>query len=211
MAGRVFDTKKHSNIKRKAAYRRIQTYTKSLAKHKAEKARRQQVLLLWSDGVKSKHIAEQLGVSERTVKRDLAKLMVYVKKHRTQMMQQETEGQIAHFASLNFKEQIQYIDQYIEGRKRIYRTQKCKALTITIDVDKAFGGRYSAVKLKPDLPVDMQANSRITLELAAAGRKQAIARIYVGKVVWGEANLQTNQSMNQIVKPTLQGLKIIEP
>ena len=44
LAGRVFDTKKHSNIKRKAAYRRIQTYTKSLAKHKAEKARRQQVL-----------------------------------------------------------------------------------------------------------------------------------------------------------------------
>jgi transposase len=211
VVGRVFDTEKHTNIKRNAEYRRIGKYHKSLGRFKVEKARRQQVLLLWSDGIKTRHIAERLGVSERTVKRDLARLMIYIKNKRSQLMHRETEAEIAYFNSLNLKQQMQYIKEDQEQRKRIFKAKKCKALTITIDIDKAFGGRYSAVKFKPDLPVDMQEYGRITLELTAAGKKQAIARIYVGKVVRGEANLQTNQSMNQLVKATLKGLRVIEP
>ncbi len=210
LAGRVFDTKKHTNIKRKAAYRRIQVYTKSLAKTKAEKTRRRQVLKLWSLGLKIKQIAEQLDISQRTVKRDIARLMPYIKKKRTQLMHQESQAEIAYFNSLSGKKQLEYLVEHLEQRKRIVKARKCKALTITIDVDRAFQGRY-AVKFKPDLPVDMQENGRITLELAAAGRKQAIARIYVGKVVYGEANLQTNQSMKQFINPTLKGLKVTEP
>ncbi|NLE05800.1 MAG: HTH domain-containing protein [Crenarchaeota archaeon] len=182
-----------------------------MAKYKAEKTRRQQVLLLWSDGLKIKFIAQQLGVSERTVKRDLAKLMIYVKKIRTQLMRHKSMKEMEHFNCLSYKDQIEYAKEDQEYQKRYFRTKKCKALTITIDVDKVFEGKLNAVKFKPNLPADMQTDSKITLELTAAGRKQAITRIYIGKIVWGEANLQTNQSMNPFIKPTLKGLKITEP
>jgi DNA-binding NarL/FixJ family response regulator len=66
----VFDTKKHNNVKCKARYRRIGKYYKSLEKFKAEKHRRKQALELQNQGLTIKQIARQLGVSERTVKRD---------------------------------------------------------------------------------------------------------------------------------------------
>jgi hypothetical protein len=71
-----------------------------------------------------------------------------------------------------------------------------------------FAGRYG-VKFKPDLPINIAEKGRITLELETGGQKQAIARIYVGQIIDGAVNLQTNQSMNQFVKPVLKGLTVV--
>ena len=208
MSGKVFDTKKHTNIKRRAAYRRIRVYTKSLAKTKAEKTRRRQVLRLWSLGVKIKHISEQLGISERTIKRDLSRITPYIKKKRTQFIRRQSQAEIVQLNSLSPVEQLEYIHEYPE-QCQVFKSRKCRDLTVTIDIDKAFQGQYP-VKFKPNLPVDMLENGKITLELMTCGKKQAIARIYLGKIIRGQANLQTNQSLNASVKPTLKGLRIIE-
>jgi DNA-binding transcriptional MerR regulator len=205
----VFDTKKHTNVKRKPEYRRIRKYYKGLDKFKSEKARRKQVLELQNQGLTIKQIAEHLNVSERTVKRDLAKVMIYVKKKRTQLMLQEREAVIRQMDDMSPKRQLEFILELQERHRRIFKVRKCNSLLVTIDVDAALDGRY-AVSFNPRLPVDILENGRITLELAACGRKQAIARIYVGKVVWGSANLQTNQSMNSFVKPVLKGLKVVD-
>ena len=73
----VFDTKKHKNVKSKPGYRRIRKNYKSTGKYWEERNRRKQVLQLFSQGFKYKEIALRLGVSERTVKRDMAKIRPY--------------------------------------------------------------------------------------------------------------------------------------
>jgi hypothetical protein len=211
MKQHVFDTKKHSNIKRRAEYRRIGKYYKSLEKFKGEKKRLNQILALQDQRQTIKQIANQLNISQRTVKRDLAKIAPYIKNRQTHLLLKEDQQTLMKFQSLSsFKEQLAFIHEIREQQKRIWRVRKCDSLWITVDVDAVLAGR-DAVHFKPNLPVDMQEDGRITLELSACGRKQAVARIYLGKIVWRQANLQTNQSMNLTVKPTLKGLKIIEP
>jgi hypothetical protein len=48
------------------------------------------------------------------------------------------------------------------------------------------------------------------VELVVGGRKQKVARFYVGKAAGGFVNLQTNRSMNSFVEPVLKGMKIVD-
>jgi len=41
-------------------------------------------------------------------------------------------------------------------------------------------------------------------------RRQVLGRMYLGKIVHGAANLQTNQSLNVLVKNVLQGIRVID-
>ncbi len=169
MSGRVFDTEKHTNIKRRAEYRRIKKYYKGLAKAKAEKARRQRILDLQDKGLTIKQIAGQLNVSERTVKRDIEKMMPYLKKLQTQFIRKANEEFLQQLtAGLSLKKQFEAISKYLGNYRRICKPKDCRALQITIDLDSVLRGRYGVV-FKPDLPVNMLENGRITLELAAEG------------------------------------------
>jgi hypothetical protein len=206
----VFETKKHTNVNRKAEYRRVGKYYKGLERFKVEKARRSQILELLHQGLTIRQIAEQLQLSVRTVNRDLAKMKSYINKQHARLIRQADEDSLDYFNSLSLKQQTEYMLRCRDVKRRMVKTRTCKALLITIDVDKALGGRYSAVTFKPDLPVEMLDNGKITLQLQAQGRTQPIARIYVGKIVSGSLNLQTNQSMNQFITPALKGLKIVE-
>jgi predicted transcriptional regulator len=205
----VFDTKKHSNVKRHAEYRRIGRYYKSVAEYKAEKQRRRLVLELHGQGLTHKQIAERLGVSESTVKRDLQKWRCYVK-GRFKVVSRELErSKLDEFVSLNLKSQVDRIQELSEQSLLRLRTLPCSALVVTVDVDAALEGRY-ALKFAPRLPVDMLANGKITVELLVQGRRQILGRVYVGEIVNGAANLQTNQSVNALVKPVLAGLRVVE-
>jgi hypothetical protein len=195
----VFDTKKHTNVKRKAAYRRIGKYYKGLEKYQSERARRKAVLALQDQGLNIKQIAQELGVSERTVKRDLAKIMFAIKKKSSQLNLEHTVAVMRQLNSMSLNKRLLFIRKFFEQQRNLQRhinkTRKCSALLVTIDVDAALAGEY-AVGYKPRLPVDMLENGKITLELRVLGRVQAIGRIYVGKATLGAVNLQTNQSMN---------------
>ena len=59
-------------------YRKMKENTKSVAVAKRERARRQLVLQLTEQGCTQAQIAEQLGVSSKTVYRDLKRLRPYV-------------------------------------------------------------------------------------------------------------------------------------
>lgn len=210
MGDGVFDTKKHTNIKRKAEYRRIGKYYKSPERFKAEKDRRKRILELQDQGLTVGQIAGQLNVSERTVERDLAAMRLSINRHRTRLIRQASEEELGYFNGLSLKGQLDYLCRLRDVKKRVLKIRSCKSLVITLSVDKAFGGRYVPVKFKPDLPVEVLDNGRITIELEACGRKQPVARIYVGKITSGSLNLQTNQSMNQFVTSSLRGLQVVE-
>ncbi len=209
LVGRVFDTKRHSNVKRRAEYRRISVYYKGVDKFKAEKARRRRVVDLQDEGLSIRQIAQRLGVSERTVKRDFARVEPYVKKQWTQLQREVDEESLERFMGLSFKAQLKEINRLMKWRRKIAKTHTRKTLTVTIDLDSVFAGRYG-VKFKPDLPINIAENGKITLELETGGLKQAIARIYVGEIIHGSANLQTNQSMNDFVRPVLKGLTVMQ-
>jgi transposase len=210
LTGRVFDTLKHSNIKKKAEYRRIHKNTKSLKKYKAEKARRKKIVELQNQGLTIKQIAAQLKVSERTVNRDLARNMSYFKKKMTQMARKEDQEFMTRLNQMTLKEQLKIIENYGKFRQRLRKMSERKTLQITINLDSIFAGKYG-VKFSPDLPINILENGKITLHLETGGKSQAIARIYVGKIFQGSANLQTNQSMNVFIEPVLKGLTVTDP
>ena len=205
----VFDTKKHNNVKRKPRYRRIGKYYKSLDKFKAEKHRRKQALELQNQGFSIKQIALQLQVSERTVKRDFAKIMIFIKSKRTQLIRSEGRAELVKFQSMSLREQMQYAKDYGEQKRRIYRTPQSNSLHITIDLDRVLEGKY-ALSYKPKLPVQMQENGKITIELCTHGKKQNIARIYVEKKGSNTVSLDTNKSLYTVTPFALKGLQITE-
>ena len=110
----VFDTQKHTNVKRRAEYRRISRYYKGVVKHKAEKQRRRRVLELHGQGLANAQIAKELGVSESTVKRDLHKWRHYVKGRRKTVARKMEQPERGEFRNLNLKQQVDYIQELSE-------------------------------------------------------------------------------------------------
>jgi len=119
---------------------------------------------LQDKGLTIKQIALEIRVSELTVKRDLAKMKSHIHRQKARLIRDSHEQTIVHFNSSSLKKQIKYIQGIRRVKARLIKTRRCKSLVITIDVNKAFGGRYKAVKVKPDLPVEMLDNGRITLD-----------------------------------------------
>jgi len=63
-----------------AKYRQMFQYSKSIREYKKERERRKTVFQLYSQGYTQKQIAEQIGVSPKTVYRDLKKLHSWFKR-----------------------------------------------------------------------------------------------------------------------------------
>jgi len=68
----------HSGSK-KASYRKVSVYTKTMRRYRLERERRRQVRLLAELGFTQNQIASKLGVCTRTIKRDWDKIRPYVK------------------------------------------------------------------------------------------------------------------------------------
>jgi hypothetical protein len=81
-----------SRTSKEPCYRRINVYTKSLTRCKKERERRRQVRLLVENGLRQKQIAEKLGVSLRTVKRDWQKIKRYVAGNRNRSCREISEA-----------------------------------------------------------------------------------------------------------------------
>ncbi len=200
-----FDTLRHSNVQSKPEYRRIERYCKGLKKYQAEKLRRRQILTLQSRGLSSREIATQLGVSASTVKRDLHKLERYAKGRLNASSQAGWAAFGREFSAWPEEEQFAYLARM----RKIHRIRKCKALVITLNVDAALRGRRP-VAFKPNLPVQILDNTKITFEIAVAGRRQILGRVYVQEVADGGLSLQTNDSIKAQIKDVLSGLRIVD-
>jgi hypothetical protein len=185
VAGRVFDTKKHSNVKHRAEYRRIGKYYKSLEKAKAEKARRRRVIDLRDQGCTFKEVAGQLGVSVRTVKRDLDRLEPYLRIKRSQLIQHDNAEFIKELGEMSLKRQLEVLRRY----RRITRPRTCKDGYLTISLDPVVVGRYK-LKFRPNPPVNFVENGKITIELENGELRRTVAQIYLERSPTGHICLQ---------------------
>lgn len=210
MRGRVFDCRKHSNIKRNACYRRIRggRYYKSIAKYQSEKRRRKQILKLQMQGYSIKQIAVLLGVSRRTVHRDLEKLRSY-----TQAKQNQLGWENFMFRSrLNDRDLAKAICEYREVIRKARQRAQVKTLTIRVNVDAAFEGRHSgAVSFVPRLPADVADWGKIAFELQVEKQVLEIACLYTAIPYKNRLILGTNLSKDPTRNPPLLGLQIIDP
>ena len=126
----VFDTEKHSNVKRKAEYRRIKKNYKTLEKYKQEKLRRDQILELQDQGLHLKKIAERLEVSESTIKRDLSKMRRYIKGQFNIVAREASMQSLSEFQSLSFKKQLSFVRELVERERVCRKVRRCSALML---------------------------------------------------------------------------------
>jgi hypothetical protein len=202
----AFDNVRHTNEKKKAEYRRIHCYYKSLERYKAEKQRQARVRALSVEGVSLGQISSRLGVSVSTVKRDVGKVSRHLKGEQNAVVLEDDDLFRREFLSWPVDKQC----AFIRGMREVKRKKlKCHALTVTLDVDAALADRCP-VRFEPKLPVMILDNARITFELVILGRRQFLRRMYATKLVEGGISLDTNDSMKAFVKHVLGGVRVVD-
>jgi transposase len=175
----VFDTRRHSNVKSKPGYRRIKKYYKSAKRWRLERERRKQVMQLHDKGLSYADIAGRLGVSERTVKRDMAKIKPYYERQVKNYLRKLQQAKIAEVeAELEGKspsEQLDILfrkwDEHVRlTRQREYRRSQ---LTLTLDLDAALAGG-EVLRCAPKPPISMKYPFHIRFELVMKGKKAVV-------------------------------------
>ncbi len=206
MGGTVFDCKKHSNIKRHASYRCIGggRYYKSIARYKLEKRRRKKILELQKQGYCLTEVASLLGVSRRTMQRDLRKLRPC-----TQAEVNGLRWENVDFVNLSLKNQGKALEGYREVVRKVRLGAKVKMLIVKVDVEAAFEDAAGAVSFFPRLPVDFAGGGKIAFELYVRGHVVEVARLYAGVPSRGRLSLATNLSKDPTSNPTL-GFQVMD-
>ena len=180
----VFDTKRHSNVKFRPEYRRIRKYYKSAGKWRSDRLRRKRVLELHEEGVSYVGIADRLGVSERTVKRDMARIKPYYERKVRSYMRKLGEERGAKFrAELEGKslsEQLSILEAALVNYNKLVKKREYfrRQLTVTIDLDSAAAG-YPAVGFSPTPPFFINYPFYMKFELAVKGKKIVVGGLTI--------------------------------
>ena len=205
VVGRVFDCKKHSNVKRRACYRRIGggRYYKGLAKYKSEKYRRKQVLELQKQGRCVTEVAGLLGVSRRTIYRDLEKLRSCTQAEVNRFRWDNTD-----YLTLDMKDLVKRVERFRDVVRKVRVRGQVRVLTVRVDVDAAFEGR-SAVRFVPRLPVNVSSGGKIVFELNVGGHVFEVACLYVVVPSHGRFLLETNLCRGPAANPPLE-LQVVD-
>jgi transposase len=180
----VFDTKRHNNVKSKPGYRRIKKYYKSAGRWRLERERRNQVMQLRDKGLSYVEIAERLGVSERTVKRDMAKIKPYYERQVKSYLRKLQQARIAEveeeLEGKSLSEKLDILlrkwDEHVKLLKR--REYLRRQITITIDLDAATAGG-EALKCTPKPPLSIKYPFHIKLEIVMKGKKALVGGLTI--------------------------------
>jgi transposase len=143
--GRVFDTRKRVKGKSKADYRRVVVNFKSTKKYWQERSRRKQVVELFEQNLSITQVAAKLGVCERTVRRDLAKIEPFYKRRASHLLNQLEEAKNLEFEALSPMKQLKFLELKIMERDKMFeqyeRREYCRhQLVVTFDLDDLSGG-----------------------------------------------------------------------
>jgi transcriptional antiterminator len=142
-------------VENKPDYRRIKRYYKTSGQYWKERARRKQILcLLEEENLNQRQIAKRLGVSERTVKRDVAKIRPYQEtkfRHQLRLLQKESDEKFeAELSGKTPLEQLKILSQKMAQRDKVLKMREYyhHQIYISIDLDKAVNG-YPEIRIWP--------------------------------------------------------------
>ena len=168
-------------------YRKIKHYTKSKEQYWAERKRRKKVWLLCSKGYTYKQIAKKLGVSEKTVQRDINKVRRYyigrINKAERIIQEERIAGWDKMLEGLTLRQRFKLTTQLLctTMDKRREREYNRHLLKIILDMDNLKHGVFPTLKVWPDqdhLKVTYPFHVRFVL------RVDARARLPEGEQVW---------------------------
>jgi transposase len=151
--GVFFDTRRRRKAESRPEYRRVRKYFKSSGKYWGERSRRKRVLEL-SESLTCGEIAERLGVSERTVKRDLARIRPYYERQvRSDLWRLQQERNAESEARLEGKsplEQLRILREIARERRRRAQSRDYLRhhMVVAVDLDSVVNG-FPAVKFWP--------------------------------------------------------------
>jgi transposase len=139
----------------KPDYRRIKRYYKTSGQYWKERNRRKQILcLLEEENLNQRQIAERLGVSERTVKRDVAKIRPYQERkfrHQLRLLQKENDEKFeAELAGKTPIEQLKILALKMAERDKVLKMREYyhHQIYVSIDLDKLTNG-FPEVRVWP--------------------------------------------------------------
>ncbi len=181
----VFETKKtRGNSKREAEYRKIRVYYKSLEQLKREELRRLRVLELSGQGLTVAQIALQVGVSSRTVQRDLKTVGAFVevafKREMRSLAKKAGVEVLGQLEGLSPSEQFLKIRELLaEKMPSVKRSRRvCHKLRVTFDADAAMAGK-SGFSFRPSLPVVLASPGVINFRQIVKGECRYVDQITV--------------------------------
>jgi len=149
------------------SYRKIDSYFKSIERYKVERARRKQIRVLAEQGLTRKQIAERLGLSERTVYRDLKKTEKYYRgkinrsfrklgEARRRMFKDQAKGMPVH-------QQLKVLSKLnkAQGKQREKEERKARTLIFIINLDDLADGvpsimpssKYGTFNLRKEITI----------------------------------------------------------
>jgi AraC-like DNA-binding protein len=184
----VFDTRRRKRDRSRPEYRRVRKNFKSPKRYWLERNRRKRVMELCEQHLSCRQMAEQLGVSERTVKRDLARIRPYyerqIRHFLNRVEQERREEAAAQLEGLSLNEQFRLlkrraaaiIDLHKLMEKREYIRHQ---MSITIDLDNVSQG-FPAIKSTPQPSFSIRLPLKINLEFKKNGVTQRVGEIVVG-------------------------------
>ena len=142
---------------KKPSYRKVKTYFKSSAQYRLERNRRKQALKLVDEGLNLRQIAEKLKVSEKTVKRDLARLRPYKERmfrHQLRLLQKENDEKFeAELAGKTPLEELKILSRKMAQRSKLLKMREYyhHQIYVNIDLDKLVYG-FPEVRIWPQNP-----------------------------------------------------------
>ena len=115
--------------RRKAAYRRIKKYYKSTSQYKKERLRRKLCWLL-SGKYRETEIAEMLGISRRTVIRDMNKIKPYYfrlsRSYFSKLQQEKIRALNAQLEGATLKQQFHILTEAIIQQRKLWKQREYK-------------------------------------------------------------------------------------
>ena len=126
-----------------------------------------------------KQIAAEVGKSERTVKRDLARVRSYVKGQCSAARFREEMADIEKFNSLSWSGKCKMLKELANTRRLLEgKPRLCRCLQVIVDLDAVTRGE-PALKVKPRLPVRVAEETRLNLDLLWKGKTYHVGRLEV--------------------------------
>jgi DNA-binding CsgD family transcriptional regulator len=181
----AFTTKPHEKPRKKAEYRKIKTYYKSHKRYQKERKRRKKALELSEQGLTYKAIAKQLGISERTVKRDIAKIKPYYERKLKNLYRRLQPEKRAYFESktkektLRQKKAILEYEVAKQKRQREGQDYRCSKLVLVIDLDKCKNG-IPSIFFDPKPPFSVQMPFSLIVGFIKDGKPEGSCSLKIG-------------------------------